>query len=72
MGETLEYGDRLTFAELESENALELPARNLMSLVNINIGVINAINLSGAMNVLTQGSTAASGALQQISFSQFL
>ena len=74
MGETKELGGYLSVAELESELALELPARDLMSLVNINIGnigVVNAINISGAMNVLSGGSTAASAAMQQLSLGQF-
>lgn len=75
MGETKEFGGGLSLAELESELALELPARDLMSLVNIsfgNIAVINAVNISMAMNVLSAGSTATSVALQQISLGQFL
>ena len=61
--------DELSIVELEGEYALELPARNLMSLINVN--VINAINLSAALNVLTEGSSAASSAVQQFSISQF-
>jgi UDP-N-acetylmuramyl pentapeptide phosphotransferase/UDP-N-acetylglucosamine-1-phosphate transferase len=73
MGETKKFGDDLSIVELESELALELPARDLMSLVNIsigNIGVVNAINLSGAMNVLSGGSSAVSAAMQQVSLGQ--
>jgi hypothetical protein len=40
-----------------------------MSLINVN--VVNAINLSAALNVLTEGSSATAGALQQLSISQF-
>jgi hypothetical protein len=72
MGEISGPGEHLSLAELESELALELPARDLMSLININLAVVNGINISGAMNVLTQGSSAASAAMQQISLGQFV
>jgi hypothetical protein len=75
MSQTKELGGDLSVAELDSELALELPARDLMSLVNIsigNIGVVNAINISGAMNVLSGGSSAASVALEQLSLGQYL
>ena len=61
--------DELSIVELEGEYALELPARNLMSLININ--VVNAINLSAALNVLSEGSSASSAAFQQFSITQF-
>ena len=60
--------DELSIVEMDGECAVELPARHLMSLVNVN--VVNAINLSAALNVLTVGSTATSAALQQLSISQ--
>jgi len=60
--------EELSIVEMEGECAVELPARHLMSLININ--VVNAINLSAALNVLTIGSTASSAALQQLSISQ--
>ena len=60
--------EELSIVEMEGECAVQLPARNLMSLININ--VVNAINLSAALNVLTIGSTASSAALQQLSISQ--
>ncbi len=61
--------DGLSLAEMEGECAVALPARQLMSLINVT--VVNAINLSAALNVLTAGSSATSGALQQLSISQF-
>jgi hypothetical protein len=61
--------DGLSIAEMDGECAVQLPARHLMSLININ--VVNAINLSAALNVLSEGSTAASTALQGFSISQF-
>lgn len=74
MGETITFDDGLSIAELDSEVALALPSRDLMSLVNINIGpiaVVNAISVSGAMNVLSGGSTAFSGVLTQVSLGQY-
>ena len=66
---TLVAFDGLSLVEMEAESAVALPARQLMSLININ--VVNAINLSAALNVLTEGSSATAGALQQLSISQF-
>ena len=60
--------EELSIVEMEGECAVQLPARNLMSLININ--VVNAINLSAALNVLTVGSSATSAAMQQISIAQ--
>jgi hypothetical protein len=60
--------EELSIVEMEGECAVQLPARNLMSLININ--VVNAINLSAALNVLTVGSSATSTALQQFSIGQ--
>jgi hypothetical protein len=61
--------DGLSLAEMEGECAVALPARHLMSLININ--VVNAINLSAALNVLSEGSAAGSAALQDFSITQF-
>jgi hypothetical protein len=66
---TLVTFDGLSMLEMEVEGAAVLPARQLMSLINIT--VVNAINLSAALNVLTVGSSATAGALQQLSLSQF-
>jgi hypothetical protein len=69
MSTIVAFDDELSIVELEGECAMELPARHLMSLINVS--VVNAINLSTALNVLTQGSTAASSAAQQFSITQF-
>jgi hypothetical protein len=69
MSTIVAFDDELSIVEMELECAVQLPARNLMSLININ--VVNAVNLSAALNVLTEGSTAASGAVQQFSIAQF-
>ena len=61
--------DGLSIVEMEEECAVALPARQLLSLVNVT--VVNAINLSAALNVLTVGSSATAGALQQLSLTQF-
>jgi len=49
--------------ELAEQNVEELPDRDAMSLVNANLAV--PINLAAALNVLSDGSTAEAGALQQ-------
>jgi hypothetical protein len=61
--------DGLSIVEMDQECAVALPARQLLSLINVT--VVNAINLSAALNVLTVGSSATAGALQQLSISQF-
>ena len=66
---TLVAFDGLSLVEMDAECAVALPARQLMSLININ--VVNAINLSAALNVLTEGSSASSAAFQQFSITQF-
>ena len=48
--------------ELEAEQAAELPDREAMSLVNANLAI--PINAGLATNVLSDGSTAVGGALQ--------
>jgi len=53
----------LTPEELEQQDAEEMPERDEMSLVNANLAV--PINLAAALNVLSDGSTADAGALQQ-------
>jgi len=54
---------RITDEELEAQAAEELPDREAMSLVNANVAV--PVNLAAALNVLSDNSTAAAGALQQ-------
>jgi hypothetical protein len=53
----------LTQDELAQQNAEELPDRDNMSLVNLNAAV--PINAAAALNVLSDGSAAEAGALQQ-------
>ncbi len=49
--------------ELAEQEATDLPDRENMSLVNANVAV--PVNLAAALNVLSDGSTAQAGALQQ-------
>jgi len=58
-GEEMEHRE-ISRAEIEAQ-AVELPDREAMSLVNANIAV--PINLAAALNVLSDGSSA--GALAQ-------
>jgi hypothetical protein len=53
----------LTAEEIEQQGADEMPERDEMSLVNANLAV--PVNLAAALNVLSDGSTADAGALQQ-------
>jgi hypothetical protein len=53
----------LTPEELAQQESTELPDRDAMSLVNANLAV--SVNLAAALNVLSDGSTAGAGALQQ-------
>jgi hypothetical protein len=69
MGPIVALDDELSVVEMDAQCAVELPARNLMSLININ--VVNAINLSAALNVLSEGSLATSAAMQQFTITQF-
>jgi len=52
---------QLTRAEIEAQ-AVELPDREAMSLVNANLAA--PINLAAALNVLSDNSTAVAGAQQ--------
>jgi hypothetical protein len=56
-------GADLTSEELEVQQSAELPDRAALSLVNANLAV--PINLGAALNVLSDGSTAEAGAIQQ-------
>jgi len=58
----------LTADELEEQAGEELPERDEMSLVNANLAV--PINVAAALNVLSDGSTADAGALQQTPIDQ--
>jgi hypothetical protein len=52
----------LNRADIETQQASELPDREAMSLVNANLAI--PINLALAANVLSDGSIAAAGAQQ--------
>ena len=54
--------------ELEQQQASDLPERDNMSLVNLNAAV--PVNAAIAANVLSDGSAAAAGALQQTPINQ--
>jgi len=58
----------LTPEELEQQDAEEMPDRDEMSLVNANLAV--PINLGAALNVLSDGATAAGSATQQTPIDQ--
>jgi hypothetical protein len=49
-------------ADIQSQQATELPDREAMSLVNANLAI--PVNLAAALNVLSDGSIAAAGAQQ--------
>jgi hypothetical protein len=53
----------LTDAELDAETGEELPDRDAMSLVNLNLAA--PINAAVAANVLSDGATAYGDAVQQ-------
>jgi hypothetical protein len=55
-------------ADVEQQDMTELPDREAMSLVNANLAV--PINLAAALNVLSDGSIAQAGALQQTPIGQ--
>jgi hypothetical protein len=61
-GEVLDRRE-LSRSELEARAVAQLPDREAMSLVNANLAA--PINLAAALNVLSDGSTAGAGALQQ-------
>jgi hypothetical protein len=52
----------LTAEELEQQDAEAMPERDEMSLINANLAV--PVNLGAALNVLSDGSTAAGSATQ--------
>ncbi|MBV8085604.1 MAG: hypothetical protein JO247_12405 [Chloroflexi bacterium] len=55
-------------ADVEQQQMTELPDREAMSLVNANLAI--PINLAAALNVLSDGSIAQAGALQQAPIGQ--
>ncbi len=58
----------LTADELEQQSGEELPERDEMSLVNLNAAI--PVNAAIAANVLSDGSTAEAGALQNTPITQ--
>jgi hypothetical protein len=58
----------LTPEELEEQDVEELPERDEMSLINLNAAI--PVNAAIAANVLSDGSTAEAGALQQVPIDQ--
>jgi hypothetical protein len=58
----------LTPEELEQQQGEEMPDREEMSLVNANLAV--PVNAAVAANVLSDGSNATAGALQQVPIDQ--
>jgi hypothetical protein len=58
-----EQKNQLSEQELQEQQASDLPERDAMSLVNADIAV--PVNIAAALNVLSDGSTAGAGALQQ-------
>jgi hypothetical protein len=65
-----QYDEReeLSDKEVEEQAASELPDRDAMSLLNLNLAA--PINLAAALNVLSDGSTAGAGAAQQVPIQQ--
>ena len=58
----------LTADELAQQSGEELPERDEMSLVNLNAAI--PVNAAIAANVLSDGSTANAGAIQQTPINQ--
>jgi hypothetical protein len=58
----------LSREELEAEGASELPDRDAMSLVNANLAI--PVNAAIAANVLSDGSIADAGAIQDTPIDQ--
>jgi len=58
----------LTAEEMEQQGGEELPERDEMSLVNLNAAI--PVNAAIAANVLSDGSTATAGALQDTPIDQ--
>jgi len=68
MGMTDDKKRELTADELEQQSGEELPERDEMSLVNLNAAI--PVNAAIAANVLSDGSTANAGALQNTPITQ--
>jgi len=65
---TEEKKQGLTSEELENQQGEEMPERDEMSLINLNAAI--PVNAALAANVLSDGSTAEAGALQQVPIDQ--
>jgi hypothetical protein len=65
---TEEKKQALTPEELQEQGAEEMPERDEMSLINLNAAI--PVNAAIAANVLSDGSTAEAGALQQVPIDQ--
>ena len=63
----LEHSE-LTPAEMEQQQASDLPDRENMSLVNANVAA--PVNLAAALNVLSDNSTAEAAAVQDAPITQ--
>jgi hypothetical protein len=68
--EKLQTNDGLSSAELDAEDAAELPDREAMSLVDANVAV--PVNAAVAANVLSDDSTATSEANQDNDIDQVI
>ena len=55
-------------ADIEQQEMTELPDREAMSLVNANVAI--PINIAAALNVLSDGSIAQAGAIQNTPIGQ--
>ena len=58
----------LTDAELQAQGAEQLPDREAMSLVNVNVAA--PVNVAAALNVLSDGSVAVANAEQTADIDQ--
>jgi hypothetical protein len=63
-----EKKQELTAEELAQQDGEEMPDREEMSLVNANLAI--PVNAAVAANVLSDGSNATAGALQQMPINQ--
>jgi hypothetical protein len=55
-------------ADVEQQQLTEMPDREAMSLVNANLAI--PVNIAAALNVLSDGSFAGAGAIQQTPIGQ--
>lgn len=62
----------LSSDELEAERAAELPKREVLSLVNLNLNIAVPVNAAFAVNAATIGSSAAAWAEQLTGIGQVI